>query len=846
MKLSLRNIRIACLAGLIAVIVWFSGTIALAASAFAQNTEIKGPADSKAEVQAVSAIPLEIVSDGAVKTNAKLNLLLPEDTFHQRLKHIDSELDLVIPEVDSWLEKTRAALADQSNAHILQRYEAKHSELLERLQPWIAELDIQLVKFHAALQQIATIREVWAETSKIAWRDGATETTLTRISTVRGRIDDVHSIVTEQRNQTLAVRDKLVNPSSSLSASLEHIRSMSEARIEGIFEINWPLLWSPQVRESLREEWNTYTPQNFFRNLNEGALERVPLLAIQLPLLVLLILGLRWLRDRVRTMQSEDRHDLQNVMKVLEVPWAMALLIILYLTTPVLSLTDTPGFAEVAITAVAVVSIARRFLLPATTILVFGLMIIFLLEMSLIYLEMPTLERIIFTLDMVVTLGFLFWFLRWHSKKIPMQLLQDAPFLWLLNSMIRVVVPVLVLAIAAAVIGWFDFAKVIGTSILRGGFLIIGVFAYLVILQSLVTLALFFRPLRLLRIVSQHRQLIRRRLKWLLRVLAIFLWFALLRKALGIDPVIDDIIQVLSTSVSVGILSVSAIDIIVFALIVWFSILLARFINFVLEEDVFTRVHTGRGVPQAISGVVRYTLILLGFFVALAAAGIEIGKLSIIAGGLGVGIGFGLQNVVNNFVSGLILLLERPIGVGDIVEMPDMWGRVKSIGIRSSVIRKFDGSEVIVPNAMLTSEKVTNWTLSDNCRRMEFDVGVEYGTPVQDVIDLLLRVAKANPNVISEPPPRSFFINFGDSALEFRLWAWVYFDDGLTIRSELAVAIHEALKQAGIGVPFPQRDLHLVNVNSEKQNRRLLQRSGNTRRRRPSRGKLPSIKINCE
>ncbi len=435
----------------------------------------------------------------------------------------------------------------------------------------------------------------------------------------------------------------------------------------------------------------------------------------------------------------------------------------------------------------------------------------FFLVFSLVYLEMPTLQRIAFMLEMVGALGFLFWFLRWRIEKIPIQLPQ-APFLWLLGPAMRVVAPVLVLAIVATLIGWVDFATVLGTSILLGGFLIIGVFAYLMVFQSLVILALFFWPLRLLRMVSQHRQLIRRRLEWLLRVLAVGLWVALLVKPLGIGPVIDDITQTLSTSASVGTLSVSASDIIVFALIVWFSILLARFINFVLQEDVFTRMRTGRGVPQAITGILRYTLIMLGFFVALAAAGIELGKLSIIAGGLGVGIGFGLQNVVNNFVSGLILLFERPIGVGDIIEMPDIWGEVKRIGIRASVIRKFDGAEVIVPNAMLVSDKVTNWTLSDKQRRMEFDVGIEYGTPAQSVIDLLLGVAKANPKVLSTPPSRAFFVNFGDSALEFKLQAWVSFDEGLSTRSALAVAIQEALKQAGISVPFPQRDLHLVSV----------------------------------
>lgn len=169
--------------------------------------------------------------------------------------------------------------------------------------------------------------------------------------------------------------------------------------------------------------------------------------------------------------------------------------------------------------------------------------------------------------------------------------------------------------------------------------------------------------------------------------------------------------------------------------------------------------------------------------------------------------------MVNNFVSGLILLFERPIGVGDIIELPEIWGEMKRIGIRASVIRKFDESEVIVPNSMLVSDKVVNWTLSDKLRRLELDVGVEYGTPAQHMIDLLLEVAKSNPKVISDPTPRAYFINFGESALEFKLMAWVDFDDGYSVCSELTIAVQEALKQAGIGVPFPQRDLHLVSVN---------------------------------
>ena len=141
---------------------------------------------------------------------------------------------------------------------------------------------------------------------------------------------------------------------------------------------------------------------------------------------------------------------------------------------------------------------------------------------------------------------------------------------------------------------------------------------------------------------------------------------------------------------------------------------------------------------------------------------------------------------------------------------------MKRIGIRASVIRKFDGSEVIVPNSMLVSDKVVNWTLTDKVRRLELDVGVEYGTPAQQVIDLLVKVAKSNPKVFSNPEPLAFFVNFGDSALEFKLWTWVDVNYGYSIRSELAVAVQEALKQEDIGVPFPQRDLHIISENKDQ------------------------------
>jgi potassium-dependent mechanosensitive channel len=181
------------------------------------------------------------------------------------------------------------------------------------------------------------------------------------------------------------------------------------------------------------------------------------------------------------------------------------------------------------------------------------------------------------------------------------------------------------------------------------------------------------------------------------------------------------------------------------------------------------------------------------------------------AGAFGVGIGFGLQSVVNNFVSGLILLFERPIHIGDTIEAGGITGSVRRIGIRSSVVRTGQGAEVIVPNAQLITERVTNWTLSDRQRLIELPVGVSYSAHPKRVIDMLESVAQAHAQVLRQPAPRAFFTGFGDSAMNFELRAWTdQFEQWFQIRSELAAAVYDAGQAAGISFPSPQLEVRLL------------------------------------
>ncbi|MCX5904063.1 MAG: mechanosensitive ion channel [Proteobacteria bacterium] len=216
-------------------------------------------------------------------------------------------------------------------------------------------------------------------------------------------------------------------------------------------------------------------------------------------------------------------------------------------------------------------------------------------------------------------------------------------------------------------------------------------------------------------------------------------------------------------------------------------------------------------MSYATSSLINYIIIALGFIVGVGVMGVNLTRVSVLAGAFGVGIGFGLQSVVNNFVSGLILLFERPVHVGDTIEIGELQGEVRRIGIRASTVRTWQGADIIVPNAQFITEKVTNWTLSDQLRRIDLPVGVNYGAAPQKVIALLEEVARANSRVLRDPPPRGLFMGYGDSSINFELRAWTdQYNNWQIIRSELAMAVYDAVYAAGMTFPFPQRDVRLI------------------------------------
>ena len=326
----------------------------------------------------------------------------------------------------------------------------------------------------------------------------------------------------------------------------------------------------------------------------------------------------------------------------------------------------------------------------------------------------------------------------------------------ILRFVVGLVLALLAIAALASTLGYLPLARLLTPGLLAMSTLALGLYATFQVASGVVDYVLRVRPMTSLHMVQHHRDLLERRVCRLLAWVAVIVWLGRSLEYLGfLKPVLSSGQAILTARLERGSISVSLEEVLAFLLAIWAAYLLSKFIRFALEEDVHPRTHTSPGLSYAVSTLLHYVLLALGFIVGLGFLGVDLTKVTVLLSAFGVGIGFGLQSVVNNFASGLILLIERPVNSGDTVEIGGLSGKVRHIGIRATIVRTSDGADTIVPNSQLVSEKVVNWTLSDRLRRIRLPVGVNYGAPPDEVIQLLVAVASAHPGVLQNPEPRA-------------------------------------------------------------------------------------------
>ncbi len=269
-------------------------------------------------------------------------------------------------------------------------------------------------------------------------------------------------------------------------------------------------------------------------------------------------------------------------------------------------------------------------------------------------------------------------------------------------------------------------------------------------------------------------------------------------------------LQALAKKIQIGSFSFSLINFVEAILIFALLMLATRALQHLLEHRIFPKTRLDVGMRNSLKTATGYIGLILAVMLAISAIGLDLSNLAIVAGALSVGIGFGLQSVVNNFVSGLILLIERPVKVGDWIVVGAHEGYVKRINVRATEIQTFQRSSVIIPNAELISTALVNWTHKDTLARVSVPVGVAYGSDTALVQKLLLNCAKEHNRINTWPQPFVLFQDFGESSLDFELRFFIaQADEVFRVASDIRFAIDNAFREHGVEIPFPQRDIHI-------------------------------------
>jgi potassium efflux system protein len=431
--------------------------------------------------------------------------------------------------------------------------------------------------------------------------------------------------------------------------------------------------------------------------------------------------------------------------------------------------------------------------------------------------EQTLLNRLLLLAVTVLAFGLLLWVTRPGGAAIPQR-----GGAWLRLSLLagRMAVALLFASALVNVIGMVALSRLLTTATLTSIYLAVLLMAGVFVITGIMELALRSRAAGSARVIGTHAAEIRKYGSLLIRLAAFVLWARIALELFDIyQPLVGIFSAVLARRWIFGAFEISLGDLLAFLIALGITVLASRIIPAVLQQDLLSRTKLPYGARGAVALLVRYGILFIGFLIAVATAGIQLSQFALIAGALGVGVGFGLQNIVANFISGTVLAFERPISIGDTIQVGALYGVVQRIGLRTSIVRARDGSEVIVPNGTLTSNEVVNWTLSDHRRRIELDVGTAYGTDPRVVLELLQRVAREHPKVRDVPEPEALFCGFGESSLDFLLRYWISDPAGWrVVHSEVALQVHDELRDAGIEIPFPQRDLHLRTVDATGRN----------------------------
>ncbi len=760
---------------------------------------------------ASTPVPLAEVVAAADAESERLDQISSDIAANPTSTNVTRDLPVVIAEISARLDETKRTLAPGVPLETMRELENRWQKLSEQLTGWTRSLTERATYLDREIAQLPELRSTWKSTLDRARSSSAPPELTRRIEEVVKKIDDTETALRKRRATILGLQTRVAEQTQRVQGAVRSIKTAQSAAVDQLWTQDSPPIWNPEVRNAasraFTREGQVSLGEQFTQLRAYATREWAKFIYLALIFLVVALVLFRIKNQSARW--TEQDAALERANRVLQLPLASAGVLTFLFCRPLFN--EAPRLFWLALATVALVPLVlllRRVMRPHLFPILNALVVFYLIaQLRALAAALPVLSRLMLLLEMIGGAIFLAWFIRstrgasggTTSRKI-------------IRAAARIGFVLFALVFCANALGYVGLANYLGGGALAAGYLAILLYAAAEILEGLIFFALQIRPLASLAMVQRHRGLLRRRVARVISFGAFLLWVWLALGAFSLREVaLQRASEFINAEVAVRSLHFSLGAILAFGLTIWLTVLLSRFVRFLLEEEIYGRLHLARGSSYAVSTLLHYVILLVGFYAALAAVGADMTKFAILAGAFGVGIGFGLQNIFNNFFSGLILLFERPVQLGDVIEVGGVTGLVRRIGIRASIILLADSSQLIIPNGQLISDKVTNRTRSSRQKTITLPLRAAYGSDPQRVIDLLTQVATAHQQVIEKPPVEAFLKEFGVDALLFDLkFTTGETDHWLRIQSDVAVAVNAALRDAGIEIPIPQREVHLA------------------------------------
>lgn len=691
---------------------------------------------------------------------------------------------------------------------------ARHYDFdARRLAAWDAQARRAYGPFDEIAMQLAQSRAAWSE-ARAAAALQLPPAFSARVDAVLEQIDGVEAPLAEVVREELALTQRAGDVKARIALGRQQVGALIDDADARLFRIDVAPLWRDSglgrdsdslwdaMSRGLQIERQFALDYNAAGTGNQHALRLVELLL--LPLLL-------WLGARGRRAQAgQPGQDGAAVAHALRRPfscWILLSMLCVLVLEP-----DAPLLVHELALIAAVPPVLR--LLPAQRLHASGhwayaaVLLYALDRVSVAVVADSGLYRwLLLVLSMLAMI--VAWRLMPHLRRAPPA--GSGRRTAALLALARCVLLALALSVLCNVLGNVTLAETLTSGVIDSAYMAILLYAGTIccrdILRSLVS-----------RTAATSNRMLRRHAgeleAALSRIVAIGAAAGWLLYALGrfrvLRPAQEGFAAVMAFGGDIGEVSLKVGDALALVLCAWLALRAARITRRVLREELPGHPNLPRGVGSSIASLSYYAVLILGLLFALSVAGVKVGQLAIVFGALGVGIGFGLQNVVNNFVSGLVLMFERPIQPGDTVDAAGVSGTVREIRLRSTTIRTADGADAVIPNGVLLNGSLTNWTMYDRRRRFDIALGVGYDADPDQVVSILGAVVRATDGVAADPAPAVMMTGYGESALKFVVSVWTE-DAGrwVAVRADLLPRLLSALRAAGIAIPYNQLDVNL-------------------------------------